>query len=71
MHRRITELCAESDQLAAELAGLQSDLAASHAAHLALQQHHKATMEQAAAEKQQMEELHKTTVETLQAVSVD
>eukprot|EP00878_Enallax_costatus_P031867 GHUV01034925.1.p1 GENE.GHUV01034925.1~~GHUV01034925.1.p1 ORF type:complete len:734 (+),score=313.23 GHUV01034925.1:1495-3696(+) len=66
-NRRVAEQRSELAQLADQIAGLQSDLASSHAAHLALQQHHKETMEQAATERQQMEELHRKTVETLQA----
>lgn len=56
-------------KLSEEISGLQSSLAASHAAYLALQQEHKQSMEQAALEKQQMEQLHDNTVEGLKAVS--
>jgi hypothetical protein len=66
--RRISEQRAEAAQLQEQVAQLQSDLAASHAAHLALQQHHTASMEAAAQEKQQLEEQHRQTVETLQQV---
>jgi hypothetical protein len=66
--RRISEQRAEAAQLQEQVAQLQSDLAASHAAHLALQQHHTASMEAAAQEKQQLEEQHRLTVETLQQV---
>lgn len=68
--RRVAEQRSEIIQLADQISGLQSDVATSHAAHLALQQHHQETMKQAAAERQQMEELHKKTVETLHAVRV-
>lgn len=66
--RRISEQQAEAAQLQEQVAQLQSDLAASHAAHLALQQHHTASMEAAAQEKQQLEEQHRKIVETLQQV---
>jgi hypothetical protein len=66
--RRISEQRAEAAQLQEQVAQLQWDLAASHAAHLALQQHHTASMEAAAQEKQQIEEQHRQIVDTLQKV---
>ncbi|WIA16688.1 hypothetical protein OEZ85_013346 [Tetradesmus obliquus] len=65
-NRRVSDQRAEAAQLQEQVAQLQSDLAASHAAHLALQQHHTASMEAAAQEKQQLEEQHRKIVETLQ-----
>lgn len=67
--RRIAEQRAEAAQLQEQVTQLQSDLAASHAAHLALQQHHTATVEVAAQEKQDLEEQHRKAVEALQQVS--
>ncbi|KAF6254497.1 hypothetical protein COO60DRAFT_1642284 [Scenedesmus sp. NREL 46B-D3] len=65
-NRRISEQRAEAAQLQEQVAQLQADLAASHAAHLALQQHHTGAMQAAAQDKQEAEEQHRQTVETLQ-----
>lgn len=58
----------EHDALAAQHAELQQSLAVSHAAHLALQQHHQAQMDAWQIERQETEQQHKQQVEQLQKV---
>jgi hypothetical protein len=58
----------EFDALSGQHADLQQALAVSHAAHLALQQHHQAQMEEWATQRQQTEQQHKQQLESLQQV---
>lgn len=66
--RRIAEQQSDHDALSAQHAELQQSLAVSHAAHLALQQHHTAQMEAWQVERQEVEQQHKQQLETLQKV---
>jgi hypothetical protein len=54
--------------LAADHAELQQSLATSHAAHLALQQHHKGQMEAWQAERAATEQQHRQQLDVLQQV---
>lgn len=58
----------EQHALTAQHAELQQALAVSHAAHLALQQHHQGQMEAWQTQRQEMEQQHKQQLEELQKV---
>eukprot|EP00775_Hariotina_reticulata_P002907 gene2907-3195_t len=62
---RIAEQRDEATGLQDQVSGLQGSLAASHAAHLALKQHHSKSMEAWAAEKRTLELQHRDEVEVL------
>ena len=66
--RRGTEQQVEMSRLHDQTTQLQADLAASHAAELALQQHHTATQAAAAAELAKVEQEHKAAVAVLHQV---
>jgi hypothetical protein len=64
--RRIVEQCADHEALSGQHAELQQALAVSHAAHLALQQHHQAQMEAWQKERHETEQQHKHQMEAMQ-----
>lgn len=69
--RRSDEQRSEMCKLATEHAELQQALATSHAAHLALQQHHTGQMEAWKVERELMEQQHKQQLEALHQVRLD
>jgi hypothetical protein len=68
--RRISDQRDEAASLQGQVSDLQAALAASHAAHLALKQHHSSSMEAWAAEKKGMEQQHRQEMMVLKQVRV-